>query len=112
MNQSVIADIAAELEARRDELLARLEKVKSDVTSQHSADWSEQAQERQNDEVIEAIGNESREELNKVSLALERIASDEYTTCSRCGGDINIDRLKAVPYTSLCIDCASGRTDS
>ena len=107
MTQAVINEIETKLKARQQDLLVRLEKVKSDVTSAHSSDWAEQAQERQNDEVLEAIGNESREELNKVSLALERIAKGEYTTCSQCGEDIAIDRLKAVPYTSLCIRCAS-----
>ena len=107
MNQSLIKEIEAQLKARRDDLLVRLESVKKDVTAEHSADWSEQAQERQNDEVIQAIGNESRDELKKVSLALERIAKDEYTQCSACGGDIALERLKAVPYTSLCIACAN-----
>ncbi len=107
MTETAIRDIEKQLKARRDALLERLEKVKRDVTSEHSADWSEQAQERQNDEVVEAIGNESREELNKVSLALERIASGEYDTCSRCGEPIALERLQAVPYTSLCFACAN-----
>ena len=107
MSQPDIQQIEAQLKARQSDLLERLAKVKRDVTAEHSADWSEQAQERQNDEVLEAIGNESRDELNKVSLALERIARSEYDTCSQCGDDISIDRLKAVPYTSLCIKCAS-----
>jgi len=107
MNQAQIQDIEAQLRSRQQELLVRLESVKKDVTAAHSSDWSEQAQERQNDEVIQAIGNESRDELNKVGLALERIANREYTVCSQCGGDISLERLKAVPYTNLCIECAS-----
>jgi DnaK suppressor protein len=107
MTVAAISEIKSQLEQRQAELLHRLERVKKDVTAGHSHDWSEQAQERQNDEVIQAIGNESREELKKVGLALERIASGEYDTCSECGGDISVERLKAVPYTSRCIDCAS-----
>ena len=107
MSQPDIKAIESQLKERRAALLERLERVKRDVTAEHSADWSEQAQERQNDEVLEAIGNESREELKKVSIALERIARDEYDICSRCGEDIAVERLKAVPYTSLCIKCAS-----
>ena len=106
MNQTAIKEIEALLTARQTDLIERLSKVKKDVTAEHSADWSEQAQERQNDEVLEAIGNESRDELNKVSLALERIANGEYDTCSQCSATINPERLKAVPYTSLCIKCA------
>ena len=107
MNQSVIQNIEEQLKSRQNELLTRLERIKKDVISEHSADWSEQAQERQNDEVIEALGNESRQELNKVGLALERISKGEYTICSQCGDDIGLERLQAVPYTSLCIACAS-----
>lgn len=110
MRQPAIKEIEERLNARKHDLLDRLEKVKRDVTAEHSADWSEQAQERQNDEVLEAIGNESREELKKVSLALERISRGEYDICSRCGDEINLERLKVVPYTSLCIKCANKAT--
>ena len=41
------------------------------MIQEHSADWSEQAQERQNDEVLEAIGNESQHELTQINVALE-----------------------------------------
>lgn len=107
MNNAPLKEIEARLKGRQSDLLVRLERVKKDVTSEHSADWSEQAQERQNDEVLEAIGNESRSELNKINRALERIQAGDYTTCSQCGEDINLKRLDAVPYTDLCIRCAS-----
>ncbi|MCB1669178.1 MAG: TraR/DksA family transcriptional regulator [Pseudomonadales bacterium] len=103
---SMEAKIAAELTSRRDSLMERISKVTTDIRKEHSADWSEQAQERQNDEVLEAIGNESRNELNQINKALERIENGNYTICSRCGGDISIARLQAVPYTILCIQCA------
>lgn len=99
-------DIKQQLEARKAELLHRLGHLKEEMTKGHSNDWSEQAQERENDEVINALGNEARSELTKVSRALERIAADEYTTCSNCGEEIALERLQAVPYTDLCIRCA------
>lgn len=99
--------IQAELIKRRSELIKRIASVKHDITREHSSDWAEQAQERQNDEVLEAIGNESRNELAQLNKALERIEAGIYTTCSRCGEDIAIGRLQVVPYTSICIDCAS-----
>ena len=109
MTRPDLNEISTRLKTRQSDLLERLAKVKKDVTAEHSADWSEQAQERQNDEVLEAIGNESREELNLVSLALERIARDEYDLCSLCGNNIASARLQAVPYTSLCINCAQDK---
>lgn len=98
--------IEVRLHDRKADLLKRIEKVKKDITGEHSADWSEQAQERQNDEVLNALGNEARAELQQINRALERIAEGIYTTCSRCGGDIDIKRLEAVPYTDRCIRCA------
>ena len=107
MSKSALESIKTRLLERQQQLMVRIEQVKKDVTGEHSADWSEQAQERQNDEVVEAIGNESREELKMVIRALVRIDTGEYTQCSACGTDIDIKRLEAVPYTDLCITCAS-----
>jgi RNA polymerase-binding protein DksA len=107
MPTATLKDIQQQLSERKKHLLETIERVKKDVTSEHSADWSEQAQERQNDEVVEAIGNESRAELNKINVALDRIEKGEYTLCSQCGKDIDVKRLQAVPYTDRCIQCAS-----
>jgi hypothetical protein len=53
----------ADLEARLSELGGRLSSIVSDVKQEHSADAAEQAQERENDEVLDAIGNETRESI-------------------------------------------------
>lgn len=106
MNKASTQQLQAQLEERKTLLLKRMSSVKKDITKEHSADWSEQAQERQNDEVLDAIGNESRNELGQINRALERIESGDYTLCSNCGEGINIKRLEAVPYTNLCIKCA------
>ena len=97
---------------RREELNERLHKIKRDVTRKASADWSEQAQERENDEVIDALGNEARIELNRINLALDRMQNDEYGFCTSCGNDIAPARLEAMPYADLCIKCAEVRDQS
>lgn len=95
--------------SRREALNERLQKIKKDVTRKASADWSEQAQERENDEVIDALGNEAKIELNKINLALDRMNNDEYGICVSCGDDIVPARLEAMPYADLCIKCAEAR---
>jgi len=105
MNDSLAA-LKVKLRERRAVLMHRLERVEHDVKASHSSDWSEQAQERQNDEVMDAIGNESRQELIRINWALERIEQGIYSDCEECGEEIPIKRLEAVPYTSLCISCA------
>ena len=94
---------------RRDELNVRLSSIKRDATRKNSADWSEQAQERENDEVIDALGNEATLELQKISRALDRMKEDEYGYCVGCGAEIPEDRLEVMPYADLCVKCAEAR---
>ena len=94
---------------RREALNERLHNIKKDVTRKASADWSEQAQERENDEVIDALGNEAKIELNKINLALDRMNNDDYGYCVSCGDEIAPARLEAMPYADLCIKCAEAR---
>ena len=99
--------IKQQLHTRQTELLDRLSNLKTDISQVHSRDWEEQAQERENDEVVEALGNEARQELSLVNRALERIESGTYKLCGQCGGEIALERLRAGPYTSRCITCAT-----
>lgn len=45
--------------------------------------------------------------LSKVQHALSRVKSGEYGICERCGEAIPIERLDALPYSTLCVTCAS-----
>lgn len=52
-----------------------------------------------------AIDENNREILRQIEDALRKIEDGTYGTCDRCGREINPDRLKAIPYASLCIEC-------
>ncbi len=97
------------MESRRDDLSKRLSSIKKDVTRRTSADWSEQAQERENDEVIDALGNEAEAELNLINKALDRMSNDDFGCCNSCGNEIASARLIAMPYAEFCIKCAEKR---
>jgi DnaK suppressor protein len=43
--------------------------------------------------------------LAAIDGALERIEEGTYGTCGRCGKPIAVERLEALPYAELCIDC-------
>jgi len=43
--------------------------------------------------------------IKKIKEALDRIENDTYGLCETCGEDISIQRLKARPVTTQCIDC-------
>ena len=97
------------LTARQSQLTEKLERIVKNVTKEANSDWSEQAQERENDEVMDALGNEVRRELKLVNVAIHRLNEGEYQYCADCGEDIAIERLKVVPFTQHCITCASKR---
>lgn len=104
-----IAMVERQLIERRALLIKRADKVERDASHRDdplSADFAEQATERENDDVLTAIGAESRHEIDMIDLALKRIEQGEYGECHECGEHIDELRLAAVPYAELCIQCA------
>lgn len=71
-----------------------------------SADFQEQAVELENEEVLSSLSQSSRVELSMINRALQKIANGEYGYCEVCDGEISPSRLKAVPYATMCIECA------
>lgn len=47
----------------------------------------------------------ARDLLDKVDLALAKIAEGTYGVCASCGKSIEAARLRALPHASLCISC-------
>lgn len=45
--------------------------------------------------------------LSKVSRALERVDAGTYGICESCGKPIPVERLDVLPYSTLCVECAS-----
>jgi DnaK suppressor protein len=95
-----------QLEKRLTALQVRLDSLKRDVSQSHSGDSAEQAQERENDEVLDAIGNETTLAIRDVLAALERIENCTYGACYSCGESIGEARLKAIPEATRCLSCA------
>jgi DnaK suppressor protein len=47
--------------------------------------------------------------LKQVEAALKRIQEKTYGICVRCGKHINPERLEAMPYATLCVNCKKGQ---
>lgn len=105
------ADIHDQLVARRDELAKRLERLKENLTGGRSADSQEQAQELENSEVVDALGNEARTELSRVARALDQMKNGTYGVCITCNDEIPLARLKAQPFADRCIRCATAEEE-
>jgi len=97
----------SQLEAKKADLLTRLERITSNVRQSLASDSEERAQQLENSEVVDALGNDARVEINKINAALQRINTGEYGICEDCDGPIGRERLRVHPYARKCIDCAS-----
>lgn len=89
------------------EISGRLDAIERDMRHEDiSPDWSDQASERENDEVLVSLGDSSEQELVMVKQALQRIDDGSYFHCSECGAEIPRARLDLLPFTAHCVDCA------
>ena len=57
--------------------------------------------------MIEAIGSQELKRLKLIDSALTRIKQGKYGSCMKCGVRIPRERLDAIPYALMCIDCKS-----
>ena len=53
------------------------------------------------------IRDRERKLIGKIKEALDRLDDGTYGNCEECGEKIGMERLKARPVTTLCIDCKS-----
>lgn len=68
----------------------------------HPADAASETYQRTKDY---AIDESFKEILEKIDDALKKIEKGTYGNCDRCGNPIHPDRLRAIPYATLCIEC-------
>src|ERR1041384_5913836 len=51
------------------------------------------------------LNDREREKLVAIDDALQRIADKTYGICESCEGEIQLGRLKILPFTRLCVKC-------
>jgi len=68
----------------------------------HPADLGSETFEREKDLALKMNLDEIQQRIGE---ALERMEQGEYGKCEDCGREIGLERLEALPYTTLCIEC-------
>ncbi len=100
-----------ELEAERAELLDQVEDLdaEADVNNWREggfdddpADAGSASFER---ETAQSLSNHARGLLTQIDDALRRMDAGTYGLCERCGEPIEAERLEAIPYATLCMEC-------
>ena len=94
------------LEARLAKLTGKASEIDQALRDPGSPDWEDHATEVESEEVLEDMGKAVLGEINQIKSALQRIDIGTYGECTRCGETIDKKRLKALPFTANCVDCA------
>jgi RNA polymerase-binding protein DksA len=105
-------EIKGVLERRRSDLMERRERIARHTRHREEPlppDFAEQAVELENGETLVALDREVNTELREIERALRRLEVGTYGECTECGEPVGEQRLAALPYTSLCIDCANNQ---
>jgi len=90
-----------------DNLIANNEDFKELMDGTEPKDLADIASDDIDRKMIEAIGTQELKRLKLIESALTRIKQGKYGHCIKCGKRIPQDRLVAIPYALMCIDCKS-----
>lgn len=100
------------LTTRLEELRGRVERLEGDLRQPLDDDFGEQAIDRADDEVLDAVEAAALAEIELIEEALVRLDAGTYGICTACGDEIAPKRLEALPACRLCIACAERVDDA
>ena len=88
-----------------DKLVASNEDFKEIIEGMDPKDVADVASDDIDRKMIEAIGSHELKQLKLIESAITRIKQGKYGYCVKCNKHISTDRLEAIPYALMCIDC-------
>ena len=115
MNEETRDALVAQLRAREAMLLREVGVAEEDLrTMQESrpAELEEEAQTERLSQLVSQLDERERQELSDIRAALHRVAAGTYGICEAGGEPIPIERLRAVPAATLCVEHAAARERS
>jgi len=95
------------LENRIEDLLSQADNTVSGMTApkENFPDPTDRASLESDRNFMLRIRDRESKLIKKIKKALARIENGTFGICETCGEDISIQRLKARPVTTQCIDC-------
>lgn len=103
-----VQDFRIKLLAQRRDLFRQVAGTEDDLL------WLETDVERESEErgqaetmirLLDRLDERAKREIEAIDRALLRIETGSYGRCERCGKDIPVARLQAVPTTTTCLAC-------
>ena len=110
MEPSKLVELRAELEQQRENLRKEIVEQGGDPDSDDAAidverGFADSAHSTAERARLLSVMKALRSNLRWVDRALKKMELGTYGTCERCGNPIGIERLEALPWAILCIDC-------
>jgi len=110
LDATKLVRLGEELSQQRTTLRREIEGYGADPDSDEvafdaDAGFSDRSHSTEERARVIAVVRALRSNLHDVELALAKIDSGTYGTCERCGRPIADERLEAIPWAMLCIDC-------
>ena len=86
-------------------LIANNKDFKEIVEGMDPKDFADSASDDVDRKMIEALGSQELKRLKLIDSALTRIKQGKYGHCIKCEKRIPPDRLEAIPYALMCVEC-------
>ncbi len=115
MRKTIIENFRKYIEKERKLLVSQNQKKLKDYlerTNDENRDIADLANEEYESSIMATNNTHQYRHLNEIDRALDKIEDGSYGNCDECGGEISIDRLKAIPNASFCISCQEKREKS
>jgi RNA polymerase-binding protein DksA len=90
-----------------DTLIANNEDFKAIVEGLDPKDFADIASDDMDRKMLETIGSKDIKRMRLIDSAITRIEQGKYGSCMKCGKKIPRERLEAIPYALMCIECQS-----
>jgi len=105
-----VAGLRVQLEEQRVNLRREIEDQGADpdadeVAFVDDAGFSDRSHSTEERSRLISVVRALRSNLRDVERALSKFDGDAYGTCERCGNPIGPERLEALPWAVLCINC-------
>ncbi len=109
MEQDFIEKMRKSLVDLKTEIIGNLMAGNADfreiVEGMDPKDFADIASDDIDRKMIEAVGTQDLKRLRLIDSAMTRIQQGKYGLCMKCGKRIPLERLEAIPYALMCIEC-------
>jgi len=103
-----VSEIRSRLIKRREQIFKQRNRTN---TSWHKlkepeVEFEETAAKEKMAEVFAQLDDREKKEIEQIDTALAKIRTGGFGMCESCGKQIAESRIKAIPWTAFCIECA------